>query len=216
MRIDSVHGVFGPDYDPSSPVDAVRQQAVETYRREGELAVELGGPMVVVHPGPSAEYETHVYPRSDDERIKPLRRTMADLARIGEQLGVIYLIENIPNDCHMGGEAPRLGAMIRELDHPNVRMCFDTGHANMTGDAVRDFDACADVIGYVHVHDNHGKLDNHRMPGDGTIDWAALGPRIAQLPDGASAMLELFFSEQEMIEAEREGFGERVCAWLSV
>ena len=50
LAVDSIHGVFGEAYDPSSLDESHRRQTVEVYRREAELAAELGGPMVVVHP----------------------------------------------------------------------------------------------------------------------------------------------------------------------
>src|SRR5688572_20909341 len=50
MTVDSIHGVFGPDLDPSSPDAAQRALCLKVYEKEARLAIELGGPMVVVHP----------------------------------------------------------------------------------------------------------------------------------------------------------------------
>lgn len=216
VPFDSVHGIFGIMQDPSCPDETIRKSTVETYRREAQLAVQLGGPKVVVHPGPPAEYETHITPKSRAARVDPIRKSMNEMARIGEELGVVYLFENIPANYHFGSDPVQLGQLIRELDHPNVRMCLDTGHANMTCNTVAALDACADVITYLHVHDNHGKLDNHRFPGDGTIDWPVLGQRLKTLDPNLPAMLEFFFKEKEIVAEVDNGLGERLAGWLPI
>src|SRR5438309_11112835 len=43
MRVDSIHGVFGDDLDPSSEDESMRRQTVDTYRREADFCLELGG-----------------------------------------------------------------------------------------------------------------------------------------------------------------------------
>ena len=216
MPFDSVHGVFGTQHDPSSPHEAVRREAVEAYRAEGHLVQDLGGTGVVVHPAPPVASGE---PASEEERahrVEPMRQTMKDLARTGRKLGVTYLFENIPADYRFGSDPAQLAELIREIDDPHVRMCFDTGHAHMTGDAVDAFRACRDVIGYVHVHDNDGVMDNHRIPGDGTIRWDALRDEMAKLPRDMPVMLELFFSEEEMVDYAEQGLGPRVADWLAI
>jgi len=53
-------------------------------------------------------------------------------------------------------------------------VCLDAGHAALGGSAV---DAAETLSGFLHVvrlHDNHGREDNHRVPGSGAIDWPAV------------------------------------------
>ncbi len=216
MPFDSIHGVFGPEHDPSSPDQSMRRQAMETCRREGELALTLQGPMVVVHPGPPADDPATITPADRAARIDPMRRTIAELALIGEQMGVTYLIENIPNDYYFGSDPVLLAQMVRDLDHRSVRMCVDTGHAHMTSGAAAALDACADVTAYLHVTDNDGTVDDHRVPGDGTVQWSELTERITRLGPHMPAMLELFCSEQELEEQIAAGLGERLEQWLAL
>src|SRR5690606_20366711 len=62
LPFDSIHGVFGEAYDPSSPDETVRARAIEVYRREADVALALGGPMVVVHPAPPAPRRSVITP----------------------------------------------------------------------------------------------------------------------------------------------------------
>ncbi len=218
MTYDSIHGVFGPEHDPSSPDDAVRATAIETYRGEGELALQLGGTGVVVHPAPMCPDPPSITDQSRIGRVAPMRSSMEELARIGERLGVIYLIENIPANYYFGSQPRMLAQMIRQVDSPNLRMCFDTGHAHMTTGAsvAQDLADCLDVISYFHINDNDRRLDAHLIPGQGTIDWPAVAAQIAKLPADTSVMLELFHSEAEMNRQITIGLGDKLRQWLAV
>jgi len=216
LPIDSIHGVFGTDYDPSSPEEAARRRAVEVYRREGELAAALGGPMVVVHPAPPAPPTHRITEAERQGRAAPLRRTMADLAAVGEQLGVVYLFENLPASYWAGEDPVQLAGWVRELGSPHVRMCFDLGHAQMTGAVAERLRPCADVVDYLHVHDNDGQVDDHRMPGDGVMDWESVGGVLRATALAAPAMLEVFYPAEGVRRCVTEGRGERLARWLNV
>lgn len=217
LPLDSIHGIFGPNYDPSSPDEAARLEAVRVYEREGELAVQLGAPMVVVHPARSVqENEPPIDDRQRAQRIEPLERTLRELARIGSRLGVVYLLENIPPYQAIGHDPLQLAQMIRQADHPSIRMCFDTGHANMVGDPAALLDGCLDVVAYLHVHDNDGKSDSHLVPGKGTIPWEKIAVSMRRLPPDTIAMVELFDSAQELQSLAKAGAGEQWRRWLAI
>ena len=218
LVFDSIHGVFGPEYDPSSTDETFRQATIDVYRAEGLLARELGGTGIVVHPAPMCPDPASITPESRLTRVDPLLQSMEQLARIGEELGVVYLIENIPANYYFGNDTRMIAQMIRKLASPHVRMCFDTGHAHMTTDTTvaDDLAACMDVVTYLHINDNTKKMDSHLIPGQGTIDWLALGEQMAKLPIGTSAMLELFNSEPEMNRQIARGLGEKLKSWLAI
>lgn len=95
-------------------------------------------------------------------------------------------IENTFDFAHVQQEQDRLYAfstiedicwLVDRLAHPLVKVCFDTGHASISGikapEAVRQI---GDRLGSVHLQDNFGPIspiepDVHLFPGHGTIDW---------------------------------------------
>ena len=218
LVFDSIHGVFGHEFDPSCTDESIRLATIDTYREEGVLTRELGGTGIVVHPAPMCPDPASISPASRLTRVDPLLRSMEQLARIGEELGVIYLIENIPANYYFGSDTRLIADMIRKLASPHVRMCFDTGHAHMTTDTTvaDDLAACLDVVGYFHINDNTKKMDAHMIPGQGTIDWPAVADVMAKLPAEMSAMLELFNSEPEMNRQIARGLGEKLKGWLAL
>ncbi len=218
MEFDSIHGLFGESLDPSSPDDGKRRHSIDTYEREGELAATLGGPMVVVHPSWMNPEGWPVSRPPEPARVAALQDSMAQLARIGERLGVVYLIENLPGFFAIGHDSRRVAHWVRSLGSPNVRMCFDTGHAHIesgfNGSVARQLRECLDVVGYVHAHDNDSVKDNHRMPGEGTIDWERAATVLAEhAPSSLPWMLEVFYPEQEVEALVQQGLAERFARW---
>ena len=216
LAIDSIHGVFGPKYDPSSESESERRAVVDVYRREGELALELGGPMVVVHPAAPAPDSAAVSETERASREGPLIRSMEELARIGEELGVVYLMENIPANYWCGEDPVKLAGWIRRIDSPWLRMCFDTGHALMTGTIDDRLVEVMDVVDYLHIHDNDAVTDSHLMPGDGKTDWQSLGRTILDHGIHQPLMLEVFYLEDHLRRLVAEGLGQRFDGWFDL
>ena len=215
LPFDSIHGVFGNRYDPSSPDEAFRKQTVEVYRREGELALQLGGPMVVVHPASMHPEGQSLAPDERARRMDALRKSIEELAVSGEELGVSYLWENITDLYWIGSDPLEIADMLRAVDSPAARMCFDTGHALMTGTIEDRLAACSDVISYMHIHDNDAKEDSHLMPGDGITDWPAVAEVLRTEQIDVPAMLEVFYLNDQLRECVASDLPEKLAAWVN-
>lgn len=223
VPFDSIHGVFGYDLDPSSPVGEHRRHCLSVYETEGKLAQDLGGPMVVVHPAawtPGRAAVTRQEARAGEQYRRPfLAEFLRALAEIGERLGVVYLIENQPWNCYTGCDPASLARDVLAVGSSRIRMCLDTGHAHITtGDVPGVVRAAAPAIAYLHIHDNDGAADDHRMPGDGTIDWGAFARAVGEtgVGDRAVKMLEVFYEEAKVEAMGREGLAERLGAALAL
>lgn len=209
LPYDSIHGVFGKDYDPSSTDEGFRKKSVAVYRQEAELAIELGGPKIVVHPSSPTDF---MLPEVVAEHQSPLMQSMYELAEMGQELGVTFLIENLPPNYYAGSNAAVIGQMIRKVDSPNLKMCFDTGHAHMSCDVVETFKQLTDVIDYMHISDNNQKFDSHLIPGHGTIPWETLGTEMKFF--WGPAMLELFLPLGSMQLEANAGLAKNLKQFL--
>jgi sugar phosphate isomerase/epimerase len=95
-------------------------------------------------------------------------------------------------------------------------MCLDLGHAFITSDVIARLRDCADVIDYLHVHDNDGKLDAHLMPGDGAIDWPAVGRTLGDIGLQVPAMLEVFYLRDQLEKLAASDLPGKLKQWLAV
>ena len=108
-------------------------------------------------------------------------RTVRELAVYGEKKQVKVAMENLPPDiaanyCRTIDDLKRI---LTGAGHPNVGICIDTGHANISGlnpgEMIRD---AGELLIETHFNDNFGWIcpenavnDIHRPPGIGTVNW---------------------------------------------
>jgi sugar phosphate isomerase/epimerase len=162
-----------------------------------------------------------IMPREEVEATTKHRWPKADefmkrLAEVGERIGVTYLIENQPFNCPLGHDVIAMADHVLAVGSPRLRMCLDTGHAHITGDVVETTRAAAAAIEYLHIHDNDATQDDHRMPGDGTIDWAAFATMLHETQLNCPRMLEVFYTEAKVEEMAANGLAEKLKAGLAV
>ncbi len=86
------------------------------------------------------------------------------LVRLAEDSGVKLAFENT---C----AAPHIEAVLSHFVSSNVGLCYDSGHANVYTPDVDWLSLYKDRIFAVHLHDNDGSSDSHKLPFDGTVNW---------------------------------------------
>ena len=50
---------------------------------------------------------------------------------------------------------------------------MDVGHAHILGDTAEAIETTSEYLVTTHIHDNRGSSDDHLVPFQGSIDWAA-------------------------------------------
>ena len=119
------------------------------------LVVHLGTPASKHNPG-------------DNNRAAAVR-SLEEIAEAAAPFGIRVAAEVIPNPL---SDASSLVALIEnELDARHVGICLDFGHAHLMGDVADAIETAAEHVIATHVHDNHGKQDEHLVPFLGTIGW---------------------------------------------
>ena len=90
-------------------------------------------------------------------------------------------------------------SVLRAVDRENVKMCFDTGHITAfsydltVGNEIRK---CGEAIKVLHVHDNHGRADQHNFPGMGIINWKDAIQALKEIGYNGVFSLELVFPDK--------------------
>lgn len=92
---------------------------------------------------------------------------------------------------HLIGGAPAEFAAILEGLDPAVGVCLDTGHTWLGGSWRRFVEVAGARLTHVHIHDNHGYLDDHLPPGDGVLNWNEIRQSLDDAGFDGWAMLEL-------------------------
>ena len=214
MPCDSLHGLFGDQYDPSCPDEQVRRSAVETFKREADICLSLGGDLVVVHC--STIRPEGITPQEHEIRINQLKKSIEELGEFGKSIGVRYAFENLPAYHAIGSDVAELARVLREVAAPNTGMCFDTGHANMTGDPVQSLLSAGDTVIYVHLSDNSTQADEHEMITLGTIDADTLARTFSKIGYEGTLMLETFYPADRLRQLLDSDIRQRLSRLLSL
>ncbi len=142
----------------------------ETIHQMTEI-IGLSAPfsrLAVVHPGHLSPLGMQMPDLAWDRNIQGLQR----LCDFADEYDVTIGVENMVNmDFIFGRQAEEMLGMIESVDRDNLGLTFDVGHANTNARVDEFLDKCLDKVVHVHLHDNHGKKDEHLPAGQGTVDW---------------------------------------------
>ena len=143
---------------------AARAHAVSETEKALHIARRIPAAVLVAHLGIPRFQPSEA---AGDSRASA-RRSIEELLRTAEPLGVRIAVEVIPN------ELSRAGSIVHFVEHDlkGVGICLDFGHAHLDGDVVDAVETVSEHLIATHVHDNRGRADDHLLPFDGTIDWA--------------------------------------------
>lgn len=153
--------------------------------------------LVVVHPGHLSPLGMQLPDLAWQRNIRGLRQLCEHAARFDMTVGV----ENMVNmEFIFGKHAEEMLGMIESVDRDNLGLTFDVGHAN-TNKAVTSFlEKCLAKIVHVHLHDNNRCRDEHLPLGKGSVDWAAVRAKVANLDVRFVLESRTFEAGQESIE----------------
>ena len=191
----SLHAPTSRDFAPTresgvpisiSDTERVRRlDAVDEIKRAIDVAERIPFRYVVLHLGASRE-------AADPRRYHAAFNSLEHLVVFAKQRGVTIALENTPGEL---ASPTNLRHFIQDT-RLDVRVCFDTGHAHMEDGVGPSFETLRDLVVTAHLSDNHGEKDEHLLPYDGTIDWAAVVKELNAAP-AATAGLPLVLELKE-------------------
>jgi sugar phosphate isomerase/epimerase len=157
---------WGTSYSNALSDQAKRQAAVKESEVALQIARRIPFGVLVVHLGTPDSRSSP----GDNNRGAALR-SVEEICHLADPLGVRVALEVIPNGL---STASSLVAMLeRDLEAPHAGICMDFGHAFLGGDVADAVETASEHLVATHVHDNHGRNDDHLVPYLGSIDWDA-------------------------------------------
>ena len=161
----TVHAPY-MDLSPGAVDADVRRLTEEKLKEAVDLSLALGAEGVVCHGG----YDKWRFDGREDWWLEnSLETWSAVLKGAGDDLPVI--IENIFEET-----PSTLIALFDHFKERNLWFCFDTGHFNLfTAVSLEDWlGPLKKRLKEFHIHDNHGRNDEHLPVGQGTFPFREL------------------------------------------
>lgn len=183
----TIHAPF-MDLNPGALDNSIREATRRRMHQTLQAAEFLKPRTIVVHPGFD---ELHY----GDHRMEWMKNSIdfwSEMVPKAAELGTVLAIENI-----FDKEPANLKMLIEAINSPVFRHCFDIGHFNLFAIVSMEewFQEMGQYIAESHIHDNHGKWDQHLPVGEGEIDFDRFFPQLRQHAPDAVWTIEAHSTE---------------------
>jgi hydroxypyruvate isomerase len=130
--------------------------------------------------------------------------TLQKLAELGRQHEVTFVLENLNTEVDHPGvpfaKAKDVLALVKAVDHPNLRMMLDLYHAQIgEGNLIALLEKAGSYIGEIQVADVPGRCE----PGTGEINYPAIAEALRQLGYDGTVGLEAFAQSDSELALRR-------------
>ena len=160
---------FGYPTSLCSPIPNIRKDSVEYIKNSMDVSVALGCKKVSLCPGRT------LYRQGYKQGIVQLTASLDELVDYAIKKDVLLLLE----PAHMYESDLILTVeegvrLIEEKKYAKMGLAVDTGHCNVNKESLVD---CILLISqkqiplHVHLDDNNGLSDQHKIPGEGNINY---------------------------------------------
>jgi sugar phosphate isomerase/epimerase len=178
----------------ASPINAIRQAAIEDVIKTLSFFKEVGAETVTVHPDSGAgtiEAKTTVSLNALSFKIISDEAAKYDLT---------IVVENMPG---LFSNVDALGTILSTV--PGLRFHLDVGHAFVRGNKFRQLVAAfKDKLVHVHLSDNRTREDDHMPIGAGNINWVEVIQALRGIKYDSTITLEVFSNDPRYLVASRE------------
>ncbi|MCE7981213.1 MAG: sugar phosphate isomerase/epimerase [Caldilinea sp. CFX5] len=190
LQLADVHGSEGKEKFWYSPLEYARLAGVELVKNRIDFAARLGADAVVMH----------AYPPTKDPNLAPLngliweqlRKSLDALQAYAMTRGVRIALENL---IDFRGVAAGAVTKVEASDNFDlilqvyahyppayIGFCYDSGHAILGHSRMDRLAPLMDRLAVLHLHDNNGQEDQHRLLFDAAVDWELAAKLIAAAP----------------------------------
>ncbi len=155
-----------PETNPISSESSIRDAALERLKWAINMTAAAGGD-VMCGPFHSAFKAFAGRGPTEDEK-KWGAAVLRDAAEYAESMNVKLCLEFINRfECYFLNTVADTKAFVQMVDHPNMKMLYDTHHSHIEEKNISDaLHSCADILGHFHIAEN-----DRGTPGKGQVNW---------------------------------------------
>ena len=158
------NGQWVGSYSIAAGDETRRKAAIAEAQAALALAATIPYQYLVVHLGMPGDKAG-----ATDNQPDAARRSVVELVAAAANHGVRVALEVIPNP--LSTPVGLVRTIEEQLEGVDVGVCLDYGHAHLMTDVAEAAETLSGLLWTTHVHDNHGKRDEHLVPYAGSINW---------------------------------------------
>ena len=175
------------DDNPIDASPAVRAKGIAATCRTLDCCAAVGATTLVGPYHSALGHFSGAGPTTDEWKrgVESMRPVAEHAGKVGVMLGVECLNRFETYLLNTHADSARF---VREVNHPNCRMMYDTFHANIEEKNIEAaLRSCADVLCHVHISEN-----DRSTPGSGDIKWAETFDALKAIGYDGWLMIEAF------------------------
>ncbi len=170
LKLNDLHGSDGLEKSWVSAREYERLAGVELVKNRINMTARLGGNVVVMH-----IYAEPEPPEANQIFWSQLQRSLDALEPYANWHGVRLAIENLTRVDNFD----TIEKLFARYSPDFLGLCYDSGHANIGQKRMHRLEPLKERLLAIHLHDNDGHTDQHKIPFSATIDWPQLTALIA-------------------------------------
>jgi len=155
-----------------------RKKAIDEMNLAIETAATIGARIVIVHSGNMLTNSLDGFEKN--RRIETCIQSLKIISETAKKKNVRLALENLLGGM-VAGEAWQLEQIVGALDKDVVGVCVDVSHASLCKELDKLLKTFAGRVIAVHISDNHGKMDDHLIPGEGMLDFVKIARKLKEI-----------------------------------
>lgn len=173
--------------NPISPDAAIRAAGLARIKKAIDMcaasgATKLAGP----NHSPLGTFSGAGRTADEWKRAKEVLSQAGDYAKANNITLVVEYLNRF--ECYFVNCAADTAQLCREINHPNVKMMYDTFHAHIEEKEPRQaLNACKDQLVHIHISEN-----DRSTPGEGQVRWDETFAAIKEIKYDGWLMIEAF------------------------
>ena len=163
LKVLDIHASAGKKNNWVSNNEFLRIAGIELVKNRIYMANKLSCDVIILHLNNSSKNES--------EKIlyrNILHKSLNDLKSYAKKYNVRIALEN----CEIE-DLKEIEKLFSIYDSNFLGLCYDSGHGNLGG-GLKMLEKLKDRLISIHLNDNDGENDQHRLPFIGTINWNEL------------------------------------------
>lgn len=177
------------------PFDDIRRATILEFEKSTKILSLLGGECINIHlAGPIFRLLEKNFIKYD---LKNEILTLKAMIKVADKYNVKLMAENVPDL-----KFDETYKIFKEI--PKLYLHLDIGHANITNDINLYFKKLSNRLVHMHIHDNHGKEDEHLSLGNGNINWKNIIRLIKAYNYNDTITLEIFTNNKDLLKSKKK------------